>query len=556
MLEEAIKAQYTTDNNPDKDGVFQLTTLTSLPLKSPKRLIALQLANNNPAFRERFRQKLEQSGGPLAMGKVGQNAALSLSQALPFSAPTHWNSSSQYSVGSNNSENNDSNDYSFEGELEKLINTPDWMRSHDTVFNTSLNSRSFLNSDANAGISSFDPSQRSAKKDGRGRKSKQSEISQEETEDFVRPLKLRQKRRKDIDSDQNPEIFSAEASSRMANFNESSLSGNQNDSSIIKRRRKGELQIMVDAGNGTNTTNTAGPLTNAIRANNLHSLMGGGIGDMGPPNDTPRRSARLKNGPLSTLSNIGTLNYLDSPFLEKTLLFSDGFGPFGVDTPSKLMHLDPPLSKGDGVRFDFDEAVAAHFPSPRAGEHIKGSSPYRWSGSSIGSGVSGFFNFPDSTLSQQPRSSFGSQPHVGTTDSHSNQPVSALNDNETQQSIYAKKFKKALKPSKESSEDIKPLAENSTKNDDLLFQSPSQIPPSQNRPRANSKVKKSPFSLFMFIFYSFQTSTRKTGDGEDGKDKKKSIMIDFDEEHTNELLDSLPLDVKHCSFIILHSFLL
>ena len=43
------------------------------------------------------------------------------------------------------------------------------------------------------------------------------------------------------------------------------------------------------------------------------------------------------------------------------------------------MHLDPPMSKpgtakaapmGESVRFDFDEAVAAHFPSPRAGDNL------------------------------------------------------------------------------------------------------------------------------------------------------------------------------------------
>ena len=35
----------------ENDGVFQLTTIGSLPLKSPKRMVALQLANSNPAFR-------------------------------------------------------------------------------------------------------------------------------------------------------------------------------------------------------------------------------------------------------------------------------------------------------------------------------------------------------------------------------------------------------------------------------------------------------------------------------------------------------------------------
>ena len=35
----------------ESDGVYQLTTIGSLPLKSPKRMVALQLANSNPAFR-------------------------------------------------------------------------------------------------------------------------------------------------------------------------------------------------------------------------------------------------------------------------------------------------------------------------------------------------------------------------------------------------------------------------------------------------------------------------------------------------------------------------
>lgn len=52
MMEEAISnAQSASANHNEKDGVFQLTTLGSLPLKSPKRLIALQLANSNAAFR-------------------------------------------------------------------------------------------------------------------------------------------------------------------------------------------------------------------------------------------------------------------------------------------------------------------------------------------------------------------------------------------------------------------------------------------------------------------------------------------------------------------------
>jgi hypothetical protein len=42
--------------------------------------------------------------------------------------------------------------------------------------------------------------------------------------------------------------------------------------------------------------------------------------------------------------------------------------------------------------------VAAHFPSPRAGDALKGASPSRWSGGSAAS-MGSFFNFPDSVHS-------------------------------------------------------------------------------------------------------------------------------------------------------------
>lgn len=45
-----------------EEGIVQLTTVTSLPLKSPKRLLALQLANDNPFFREKFKARLISSG--------------------------------------------------------------------------------------------------------------------------------------------------------------------------------------------------------------------------------------------------------------------------------------------------------------------------------------------------------------------------------------------------------------------------------------------------------------------------------------------------------------
>ena len=49
--EEGEAAAAPAPSAPKEDGVYQLSTIGPLPLKSPKRLIALQMANNNPFFR-------------------------------------------------------------------------------------------------------------------------------------------------------------------------------------------------------------------------------------------------------------------------------------------------------------------------------------------------------------------------------------------------------------------------------------------------------------------------------------------------------------------------
>lgn len=83
----------------------------------------------------------------------------------------------------------------------------------------------------------------------------------------------------------------------------------------------------------------------------------------------------------------------------------------------------------ESVRFDFDE-VAAHFPSPRAGEHVKGSSPYRWSAGSTNSMNSGFFSFSDGILSARNSSMGGglnplADPLPSTTNSNNPPPSSS-----------------------------------------------------------------------------------------------------------------------------------
>jgi hypothetical protein len=132
-------------------------------------------------------------------------------------------------------------------------------------------------------------------------------------------------------------------------------------------------------------------------------------------------------------------------------MFPDIFGTGGgIDTPSQLMHLDPPMSGRNGLisslttdstRFDFDQAVAEHFASPRNGEHVKGSLPFRWSAGSTTSVNSGIFNFPE-------------LPYSRTTSLDCIADGAATQQRHVEQvNIHAKKFKKAHRNSTPSSAD-------------------------------------------------------------------------------------------------------
>ena len=219
------------------------------------------------------------------------------------------------------------------------------------------------------------------------------------------------------------------------------------------------------------------------------------MSDMGPPDDTPRRSYRLQSntaanagmGPLTANSMFGL--DLPSPFaLDKGhVMFPDLFG--NADTPSNLMPFDPPTVKNsnsgsgggplnisthgsggstrsssggilahpltggpESVRFDFEDVVSKHFPSPRAGEEVKGSSPFRWSAGSAGSAPGGMFNFPDTSYAANNNSnnSYHTQNSLDCiADAAVAMQQQMEQDSQTQiqqqQDIYAKKFKKAHK---------------------------------------------------------------------------------------------------------------
>ena len=264
--------------------VHSLATLEdSLPLKSPSRMVAMQLANSNPTFREKLKKKLEESGVTFEMEDfAGFGGALPIVRA----------------IGRGNTK----------GGKPPL-----------------------------SGVNDYD-------------------------EKGSKPLKMRQKRKSNQIEEEDKQ------------------------SSIIRRRRKAELQISI---NGT--------------AAQIHAAK------MDPPNGTPYRGY----GVSSTGSLVGAVSPLNA---DKHVVFGDdlycgGLGSLGnliglpvSDTPGKNgIATGTDASQSSTPRFDFDEVVQ-HFPSPRGSGGPLGSSPSRWSGGSAGSFGSGTFNFPDSSKSKDGQS--------------------------------------------------------------------------------------------------------------------------------------------------------
>ncbi len=168
--------------------------------------------------------------------------------------------------------------------------------------------------------------------------------------------------------------------SKKRGVSQNNANGAIDDSNLIKRRKKQDLQISIDANNH----------------NGLHMGMDIDLTDMGPPDYTPRRSMRLNS------KNRYENGLVESPLnLEKQVAFSDSFldnpyGPLSLQSDSLGSSLrrtsDHSLKGGNltndsSLKFDFDEVVQS-FPSPRFGE-----SPSRWSAGSTGS--LGVFTFPD-----------------------------------------------------------------------------------------------------------------------------------------------------------------
>lgn len=470
----------------ENDGVFQLTTIGSLPLKSPKRMVALQLANSNPAFRERFREKLEASGGvtyqisDLSKQSSGSNrksqkglqafggkggfmpgypggmTSLDMPGGYMLDGSFPGGGSGNITLSSTNSAffpetsptgilhhgNYPRSSNGGNGATVTFSDLPTPVMEYLTGITDHFGGKADFHSGADSSLGKGkgkalkpkkEKKEKTSKRDRdlddadspernndgndvpssteikkRGRKPKaDKQAAQTSSQHFddaadVQDGKGARKRRKNSRYDDEEEQEYLHSSSSLGG-DASSTGG-----SIIKRRRKGELQIMVDGGAGLTAGGYQALHSSDNRyANGLHSLAGGVLSAMGPPDDTPRRSFRMRSTTAAAAAahqGLGSLggyggygNYMESPFNP------DIFSVF-IDTPSNLAHGDPLLSSkpntgtaADAMRFDFDE-VAAHFPSPRAGEQLKGSSPSRWSGGSTTSINSGFFNFPDPSL--------------------------------------------------------------------------------------------------------------------------------------------------------------
>ena len=169
-------------------------------------------------------------------------------------------------------------------------------------------------------------------------------------DDDLDNTKSGRKRRKNSKYDDADEAYTTQTNSQQSGNSSQAT----NDASIIKRRRKGELNINIQDTLQQNY-HALHSSTNNANFTGLHSLAGGILTAMGPPDDTPRRSFRNKNQPSATNSsnhyNLG-LN---------TLGMLQGFTPYGnthvespfnpdifsvfIDTPSNLMHADMLSSK-------------------------------------------------------------------------------------------------------------------------------------------------------------------------------------------------------------------
>lgn len=367
------------------EGAFQNVDVSKLadaglkPLDSPSRLVALQLANGNPLFRDKLRKKLEDSGQinymeldmPTQQQNQQQSVTLSLSTAIhPSMAPADLVSTLKSCQNLADESLADSYIEITPSTVEELFtgdmtstNTSPGMASTSSNTNSSTSKKSIGGGGTKRKVSSSGVTSSSNSTITTSTDKKKTSGSTSSSGNSTNPTSSNNKNNTD-ESAEKKYIPDAD--------NTSGVDGK----SLIKRRKKSELKIAVESKDAAKEV----------------------VLNMGPPEDTPRRVFKLKGGK----DNPYLHGPLESPLsLENLVDHTDNY-VLASDTPARLMHLDPPMSKtnmltNDSLKFDFDEVVK-QFPSPRAGGGTIVKTPHSLSLFSCKSIDSGIFAFPDTVF--------------------------------------------------------------------------------------------------------------------------------------------------------------
>ena len=141
---EVLSEEFNTDGG---NQVVGLTKVGTMPLRSPGRMVALQLANNNPKFREKLKQKLLESGTVnFQIEDLNRPEFESKSTEKAPKKTKTYNKKHQSEETQNQFENNDENDNEETILIEKIPSKSRQKRSRNDDYIYETNSISSMNS--------------------------------------------------------------------------------------------------------------------------------------------------------------------------------------------------------------------------------------------------------------------------------------------------------------------------------------------------------------------------------------------------------------------------
>jgi len=431
------------ESTPDRTQLMRLINEAEdhqQPLTSPSKMVALQLAKGNHYFREKLKYKLHNAEDLHEKMEVFGGSQMS-SPAVPGLSLTNSANTSGLGLISNTgsvpgsgSASLNSSGLSLGGSGLLIGLDPDG----DFQYNSLNNSGNDLLANSHGGSDSSPAVPGASKPPKMRRKRKYNSSSSFDGNIFG--LAPGGAALQDDNSPGGQDFLNASDEQILLGLDVDSSGGSGKrggDGSLLKRRRKMELQVNINDPNAQASGKRGRPVKGNVVTN------------MGPPEDTPSKllhkrgkggaqASYLVNGGDMGMMQGGTTSgvALESPF-GGVLLSSNGFPitdahfPLSctADTPAKLMQFDPPLSKPlHGVGgFDFDEIVS-HFPSPRPGDTL-GASPHRWSGESSASTGSNIFVFPEAVTSGRNSGSGGKSSTLSSLQVQTHAPAASTRSN-------------------------------------------------------------------------------------------------------------------------------